>query len=35
MVAILDAETIDGQAPVGADSPFYCAACRDGRPLRV
>lgn len=34
MVAILDADTLDGQAPVSADSPFHCAACGEGRPLR-
>ena len=34
MIALLDANALDGQSPVPADSRFYCASCGAGRPLR-
>lgn len=34
MIALLDANALDGQSPVAADSPFYCTTCGTGRPLR-
>jgi hypothetical protein len=34
MIALVDANALDGQAPVLADSRFYCTSCGAGRPLR-
>ncbi|MBI4265746.1 MAG: hypothetical protein HY657_15330 [Acidobacteria bacterium] len=34
MAAILDVNDLDGQSPAPPDSPFFCANCGTGRPLR-
>lgn len=34
MLALLNADAVDGQAPADAESAFHCAACGPGRPLR-
>jgi hypothetical protein len=34
MVALLDANALDGQSPIGDDPTYRCAACGPGAPLR-
>src|SRR5262249_1155143 len=34
MIALLDADALNGQSPAAPDTPFWCVACGERAPLR-